>query len=68
MSRIQRIVRPLFFEETITAENYRNVLTQLIALLQQNELDCWFQQQEATAHTEDTAAAFLQDLVCDRIV
>jgi hypothetical protein len=39
----------IFSEETITAKNYRNDLTQLIALMEQNERDCWFQQDGATA-------------------
>jgi hypothetical protein len=60
-------VRPLLFEETITAESYQNILTQFSALLEQNERDCWFQQDGATAYTADIKAAFLQDF-CDRIV
>ena len=40
---------PFFSKETITAKNYRNDWTQLIALLEQNERDCWFQQDGATA-------------------
>ena len=43
---------PLFSEETyykISAKSYRKDLTQLIALLEQNERDCWFQQDGATA-------------------
>jgi hypothetical protein len=42
-------VGSFFSEETITAKNYRNDWTQLIALLEQNERDCWFQQDGATA-------------------
>jgi len=37
----------LFFEETITAENYQNPVTQFIALQE----DSWFQQAETNAHT-----------------
>jgi hypothetical protein len=43
------IVGPFLSEETITAKNYGNDLTQLIALLEQNERDCWFQQDGTTA-------------------
>lgn len=47
----------LFFEETITAENYPNLLTQFIAMLEGNERDCWFQQDMATAPNTKTTAA-----------
>ena len=40
---------PFFSEETMTAKSYRNDLTQLIALLEQSERDCLFQQDGATA-------------------
>jgi hypothetical protein len=40
----KRIVGPLFFGETINAERYQNLLTQFIALLEENERDCWLQQ------------------------
>jgi hypothetical protein len=40
----------LFFEDTITAENYSYLLTQFIVLLEENERDCWFQQNRTTAH------------------
>jgi hypothetical protein len=47
-------VGPLFFEDTITAENYPDLLTQFIVLLEENERDCWFQQDKATAHNTET--------------
>jgi hypothetical protein len=43
----RRIAGSLFFEETITAENYRNLVTQFTALQE----DSWFQQDGATAHS-----------------
>jgi hypothetical protein len=58
----------LFFEGTITAENYQNLFTQLIALLEENEQDCWYQQDGVTFHTAKTTTAFLQDFFGDHIV
>jgi hypothetical protein len=54
----KRIVGPLFFEETIIAENYSDLLNKFIALLQQIQRVCWFQQDWSAAHTADTTAAF----------
>jgi hypothetical protein len=56
----KRIVGPLFFEETINAERYQNLLTQFIALLEENERDCCLQQDGATPHTANTTT-FLQE-------
>jgi hypothetical protein len=50
-------VGALFFEDTITAENYPDILTQFIALLEENERDCWLQQDRATTHYTKTTAA-----------
>jgi len=55
-------------EETVKAENDQNLLTQLIAVLEENEWDCWFQQDGVTTHTAKTTKAFLQDLFSDCIV
>jgi len=38
------IVGPLFFEQAITVENDPHLLTQFIALPEENKQDCWFQQ------------------------
>jgi len=35
-------------------------LTQFVVLLAENERDCWFQQDGATAQTGQTTTAFLQ--------
>jgi hypothetical protein len=43
-------------------------LTQLIALLEQNKWDCWFQQHGVIAHAMKTTTPFLQDFFSDRIV
>jgi hypothetical protein len=58
----------LFFEGTVKAKNDQNLLTQLIAVLEENERDCWFQQNGVATHTANTTNAFLQDLFIDHIV
>ena len=55
-------------EETVKAEYSQSLLTQLIAVLEENKWDCWFQQGEVTTHIAKTTKAFLQDLFSDRIV
>jgi hypothetical protein len=60
-------VGPLFSEETITAENYPNILTEFIALLEKNKWDCWPQQGGVTTHTEKTTA-FLHDFFSNHIL
>jgi hypothetical protein len=57
----------LFFDETINAERYQNLLTQFIGLLEENERDCWLQQDGATPHTANTTT-FLQEFFGERII
>jgi hypothetical protein len=52
-----------FLSETITAEHYQEFIMNLISLLEVNEQDCWFQQDGATAHTENSALQMLSDSV-----
>jgi hypothetical protein len=52
----RQIVGPLFFEETINAEQYQNFLTQFVSMLQENEKDCSFQHDAATAHNVNKTA------------
>jgi hypothetical protein len=61
-------VGQLFFEEIITTQNYLSLLTQFIALLEENVRDCRFQQDGANTLTAETRTAFLQDFFGDRIV
>jgi len=52
---------PLFFGQSVAAENYLTVLTQFVALLERmNESECWFQQEGMPAHMARTTA-FSQD-------
>jgi hypothetical protein len=63
----KQIVVLLFFEDTVTAENYPNLLTRFIAVLEKNERNHWIQQDGMTAHTLKTTA-FLQVFWRSRIV
>jgi hypothetical protein len=58
----------LFFDETINAERYKNLLTHFIALLEENEKDCWLQQDGATPHTANTTTTFLQEFFGKRVI
>jgi hypothetical protein len=40
----RRIIGPIFFSETITAERYQELIMNFISLLEAEEQDCWFQQ------------------------
>jgi hypothetical protein len=64
----KQILGPLFFEETITVEIYANLLTQFVAVLEENGRDCWCQQDGAIAHSTKTTTAILQDFFSNRIV
>jgi hypothetical protein len=64
----KQIVELLFFDETINVERYQNLLTQFIALLEENERDCWLQQDGATLHTANTTATFLQEFFGERVI
>ena len=62
MSR-KEIVGPLFFEDTITAENYPALVTKFIALLEENKLDCWFEQDRVTVHNTKTTTALTYSVI-----
>jgi hypothetical protein len=40
----RRIVGPIFFETTMNSPVYQDIITQFIALLEVDELECWLQQ------------------------
>ena len=50
-----RIIGPFFLETSINAEAYQEFTQQFIALVQVDELNCWFQQDSATSHTDTSA-------------
>jgi hypothetical protein len=45
-----KIIGPIFFRETTTAEACQEFTMNLISLQNVNEEDCWFQQERAKAH------------------
>lgn len=64
----QRIVGPIFFEQTVNGEVYRNIVRQFVALLEPQERYCWFQQDGATCHTSRETMDFLQEFFGGRII
>jgi len=64
----KRIIGPIFFTATITAGVYQYFLTMFIALLEPDERDCWFQQDNARPHTARTTKAFLKEFFDDRLI
>lgn len=69
MSR-RRIYGPVFFEDTINGERYRNNLLQpFIEQLMDDELrDGFFQQDGATAHTAQETMTYLRQFFDDRLI
>jgi hypothetical protein len=49
-------------------ESYPNLFAIFIAVLEENELDCLFQQDRAKAHAAKHTTPFLQDFFGDSIV
>ena len=62
------MIGPLFFDTTVAGEVYRDLIKQLIALLDVNERECWFQQDGATAHTANEIMVMLQECFGDRLI
>jgi hypothetical protein len=58
----------LFFENSINAEAYQELIQQLIALLQVDERNCWFQQDSATAHTAASTMEFLHEFFSENVI
>lgn len=64
----KRIVGPIFFTRIITSEIYQGIITQFIALLDQEERDCLFQQDGARPHTSHETMEFLREFFGDRVI
>jgi len=64
----RRIIGPLFFETTINAEAYQELIQQFIALLQVDKRNCWFQQDSTSAHTAATTMEILHDFFCGNVI
>jgi hypothetical protein len=64
----KRIVGPIFFSETVTAEKYQEIIMQFISLLNEEEHICWLQQDGATSHTANSTMKMLKQFFDDRII
>ena len=58
----------MFFETSVNAEAYQELIQQFIALLQVDERNCWFQQDSAAAHTAAPAMVILHEFFCENII
>ena len=64
-----RVVGPIFFEATVNGDVYQDIITQFIALLDDDERYCWFQQDGATYHTSKwNYGVPLREFFADRII
>jgi hypothetical protein len=59
---------PIFFSETITAERYQELIMNFISVLEADKQYCWFQQDGATAHTENYTMEMLSEFFGGRII
>ncbi len=53
---------------TVTAEVYRDIITQFIAVLEVEEKDSWFPQDGEPTHTATKTLEFLRTFFSDRII
>jgi hypothetical protein len=64
----RRIIGPIFFSETITAERYQELIMNFISVLEVDERDCSFQQDGIMAHTANSTMQILSEFFCGRII
>ncbi len=64
----RRIVGPIFFTTTITSDVYADILMQFIALLEEDERNCTFQQDGARPHMSKELMAMLHGFFGDRLI
>jgi hypothetical protein len=58
----------LFFETSISAEAFQELVQQFIALLKVDERNCWFQQDSATAHTAASTTVILHEFFGENVI
>jgi hypothetical protein len=58
----------LFFETTINTDAYQELIQKIIALLQVEERNCWFQQDSATAHTDASTMDILHEFFGENVI
>jgi hypothetical protein len=64
----KRILGPIFFSKTVTAEKYQEIIMQFISFLNEEERFCWLQQDGATSHTANSTTEMLKQFFDDRII
>jgi hypothetical protein len=64
----KRIIGPIFFSETVTAEKYQEIIMQFISLLNEEERFYWLQQDGAASHTANSTMEMLKRFFDDRII
>lgn len=62
------VIGPIFFDETINATRYQEILAQFLSLLEENERFAWFQQDGAKAHSAANIISFLEEFFEGRII
>jgi hypothetical protein len=58
----------LFFETTINAEAYQELIQQFIVSLQVDERNCWFQQDSATAQSAASTMEILHEFFSENVI
>jgi hypothetical protein len=61
-----RVIGPIFFSETITAERYRELIMNFIPLFEADEQDCWFQEDWAAVHTASSTMQMMNEFFSGR--
>ncbi len=56
-----RFIGLIFFTSTVSAEVYRDIIMQFVALLELEDQDCWFQQDGTPAHSAVETSDFMGD-------
>ncbi len=57
----RRVIGPIFFTSTVSAEVYWDIIMQFVVLLELEDRDCWFQQDGTPAHSAAETLDFLGD-------
>ncbi len=63
-----KIIGTLFFTTTITGEVYLNIIEQFIALLEETNRYCWFQQDDPHPYVAKDSKAVLKSFFNDRFI
>jgi hypothetical protein len=64
----RRTIGPIFFDPTVTSAVYADIVQQFVALLNEDERYCWYQQDGATCHTSNETMTLLKQFLDDRII